>query len=59
MYVLLGIRALKWKGFHRVTKRLQAPVQKVLGDGIIANRERIKNTIPTEKLGSAKKVVNE
>ena len=45
-----------WQAWHRVTKKMQGPVRWIVESGIAANRKLIKDRIPMDLLGSARKV---
>ena len=55
-YFFSGLNHFTWKSFDRSTKRIQAPVAEILRDRIEANRQQIKDQIPEEEIGSAKRV---
>ena len=53
-----GIRTVIWHSFHKVTKQNQDTVEALLNAGIVANRKRIKEEIPSGDIGSAQRVIS-
>ena len=54
-----GVKFMYRQAFNKVMKRMQDPVRDLLDAGVFGNRQRIKEMIPPDKLGSAQKVSDE